>query len=477
MPGTLHPFTLRLAAVFALAGLGTAALAENAAAAAKPHATILSLKAGATNGFPLPSVGASVTVSVRVRNAKTCTFFAQRTTTSSLYAVATVGCSSGHATARLPAIPNNRNAIAKLTFAVRVKDAAGRTVGRQVTVHEVAAAAIPTAQLGIAPASLTSSGGTSNLTFVSTYATSCTLGSVPALWPDSDPMTVNCNGSYQVTIPPNAAAQQWTIVFTATGHGQAATAAQVLTQNGTAPTTTPSGQTSVNWGGYSIKPGPAFTEAGGDWIVPTANCHRTPNAGATTWVGIGGDLAPDGSTTGVLLQTGVTTDCSNGKQDTYAWWEAYPSSPNHSWPFKKMTVSPGDHISATVYQLTDGIHWETRVDDVTTHQSGVMVTGQGWGVLKDGTSTLAFQGSTVDLDYSGGTSAEWIEEDYAGATGNLVPLSDFGTVTFTNLTASPTGWTLDPTDAITLIDADGTPLAVPSPPAGDSSGFSIAFIG
>jgi hypothetical protein len=332
-------------------------------------------------------------------------------------------------------------------------------------------ATVPTAKLRVGPSELTSGGGTIALTFFGGNATTCTLGSTPTLWPGDNPKTVSCKGTIQVAVPASTATGRWTLVFTANGQGQAATASRVLTEHGDIPPAAPVGQTSPNWAGYSIKSSSAVTQVGGDWIVPKVNCLRTPYAGATTWVGIGGDAAADGSSTGDLLQTGVTTDCSNGTQQTTAWWELYPSVPNHPWTFKNMDVSPGDHMSASVFQSSDGTHWETHLDDLTTGVSGVLVTGDGWYVSSGGTSS--YQGGAKTLQYTGGTSAEWIEEDYRGGTGNLVALSDFGAVTFTNLSTSVAGWALATDESITLVDADGTPLATPSSPA--AGGFSVLY--
>lgn len=465
MRGTLHPFSLAAAAAVALVA------AHSAEAAPRP--AIVSVHATAANGFPLPAVGAPVVVDVRVRNARRCTFLAPRSTRSALYRVATVDCSSGHATAHIAAIPNHRPVAAKLTVVVRVQNAAGRRTQRAVVVREAAAPPVPTATLDAGPTELTSGGGTVALSFASTNATTCTLGSTPTLWADDNPKAVSCRGTIRLAVPAGATTSRWTVVFTANGHGQAATASRVLTEHGDVPPAVPLGETSPNWAGYSIASPSAVTAVSGDWIVPKANCARTPYAGAATWVGIGGDRRADGSSTGSLLQTGVTTDCSNGTQQTTAWWELYPSVPNNPWTFKNMEVSPGDHVSATVFQASDGSHWETHLDDLTTGVSGVMITGDGWYVTSGGNST--FQGGTRDLTYAGGTSAEWIEEDYRGGTGNLVALTDFGTIVFTNLSTSIPGWALSSAESITLVDADRTPLATPSMPA--DNGFSVLYTG
>jgi hypothetical protein len=153
----------------------------------------------------------------------------------------------------------------------------------------------------------------------------------------------------------------------------------------------------------------------------------------------------------------------------------YPSSPNRVWRFKDFVVSPGDHVSAQVFRLADGTNWETRLDDLSTGRSGVMVTELGWGVMPDGAVSFPLQGTTHGLDYSGGYSAEWVVEDYSDASGDLVPLADFGSITFSNLTTSLSGWSLTPANSVTLVDADGNAIATPSVPT--DGGFTVTYTG
>ena len=44
---------------------------------------------------------------------------------------------------------------------------------------------------------------------------------------------------------------------------------------------------STNWGGYAVT-GSGFTKALGSWIVPTANCTKTPNTYSSYWLGLDG---------------------------------------------------------------------------------------------------------------------------------------------------------------------------------------------
>ena len=235
-----------------------------------------------------------------------------------------------------------------------------------------------------------------------------------------------------------------------------------------------SGTISQNWSGYVVPSTSALvTEASGSWTVPTFDCSTTPNASAATWVGIGGMPWSSGGSSGVLLQTGIVTSCTNGVQSNTGVWEEYPSSPNSDFSFTDFPVSPGDVIDASIYQGTSG-QWETKVDDLTTGLSGVMVTGGGWGVASDGGGgTFTEQGSTSSLSYSGGYTAEWIVEDFRqGPSASLVPFADYGTVTFSGITTSLASWSLTPDEEVEIAQS-GTVLSTPSPPSGD--GFSVSY--
>lgn len=484
---------LSIALVWASAALLSPSSAR-AAVGVRP--AILSVTVTTPEGVPLPAAGERVVVSVRVRGASTCTFLRQYSGFSSLYPFKTVSCASGAASVTIPAIPNIYKAPLHLTYAVRAKDAAGGTVQRGVTLRQAAApgsepspaaslspsssppavpvSPAPTATLTLFPSTVPSSGGQVAAIYSSTNATSCTLASSPTLWNGTDPATVDCSGTYTFTVPAATSQQQWTLTFTATGGGQTATATKTLIESG--PTVPTSSSTSSNWAGYVVPSSALVTSASGSFTVPTLDCSATPDGGAGIWVGIGGEPWSTGGTSGVLLQTGVTADCVNGAAIYHAWWEEYPSIPNTSRDFFGLPVSPGDQIEASVYQWSDGSHWQTCVDDLTSGLSGLMVTGEGWGVTTAGCSGLfQQQGSTAGLSYSGGYTAEWIVEDYANAVSmTQVPFADFGTVTFANLGTSLSPWYLTANEAVAVAQS-GTVLATPSPPSAD--GFSVTYTG
>lgn len=421
------------------------------------------------------SSGGRETFSALVRDATTC---AWSSTPKIARFAKTVKCATGDVqrTAKVPVnhSGNVRSYSIKLVvhaidksqsvhrFKVKQAASSAGSSPSQTTTIPPTVGTSPTAALLISSNSIAPTGGAILLSYVSTNATSCSLTSSPALLSGGNPQTVNCTGSTAITVNATTTAMQWTFTFTATNSaGQSATSMQTLTQS--SPTSVVPAQSS-NWGGYIVSSGGSIiTETSGQFTVPTLKCS-TKSAGAAEWVGIGG-------VSGTLLQTGVETDCASGAQQDVGWWEEYPSNPNHEEPFTGLTISPGDSIVASVYQ--DGGSWLTRLDDLSTGLSGWMVTGNGWGVGADSSNgTFTSQGSTASLTYSGGTTAEWIVEDYSFGNA-LIPFANFGTVSFSNLTTSLPTWALTGNDAVEIYQ--NSVLATPSSPSG--SGFSISYTG
>jgi hypothetical protein len=273
-----------------------------------------------------------------------------------------------------------------------------------------------------------------------------------------------------VILPAVAVGLHWTFKLTARGAKGVKAAAVVRRAFVLQAPPFPSSQ---NWAGYAIQSGSPVTAVSGQFTVPTLNCANTTDASESMWVGIGGD----GEATGDLLQTGVDSTCVGGVQVVSSgWWEEFPEYASDS--FQTLSVSPGDQITASVYQASDG-SWFTRVDDLTTGISGEMHTGNVWGTILDSDpgTWLHEEGSASTVSYAGGTSAEWIVEDYGLSDGTQVPFADFGTVDFHDLTTSMPSWSLTPDEAIGLSDSTGLLLlAAPSSP--DSLGnFSVSYTG
>jgi hypothetical protein len=127
------------------------------------------------------------------------------------------------------------------------------------------------------------------------------------------------------------------------------------------------------------------------------------------WVGLGGYTIDSNS----LEQTGTSADCDrNGRATYYAWYELVPEASVTI----KLKIAPGDTITSTV--LVKGTDVLVQVKNRTRHTS----------------FTKHLQMDAPDL-----TSAEWIAEAPSECTASgycqTVPLTNFGSVTFSNIAA------------------------------------------
>ena len=206
---------------------------------------------------------------------------------------------------------------------------------------------------------------------------------------------------------------------------------------------------STNWAGYDIHGGKGkVSDVQGDWIVPkvVGTCPAMTEA-ASFWIGIDGD----GSNT--VEQIGTDTDCSGGSPSYYAWYEFYPAA---SIPIS-MTVTPGDHMHGEVSYSTTTAKFTVTIQDLTA-----------------GTSFSHTKGLNNAKRYS----AEWIAE--APSSGGILPLTNFGSVTFTNATATISGHTHPiggfANFAITMVNQAGTAnKAVPGALSTGGSGFVVTW--
>ncbi len=174
--------------------------------------------------------------------------------------------------------------------------------------------------------------------------------------------------------------------------------------------------TSTNWSGYAVL-GSSFTWAKGSWIVPTATCTGvTRDQYAAFWVGL------DGYSSTTVEQTGTLSDCDGPTPNYYAWYEFYPRA---LFEITNFPVKPGDVISALVFYNSTTEKFEIKIVNETT----------GLSFAKSEAVSGAVR-----------SSAEWITEaPCCTAGGGILPLADFGTVSFgkdsTGIAA--TNWALD----------------------------------
>jgi hypothetical protein len=197
----------------------------------------------------------------------------------------------------------------------------------------------------------------------------------------------------------------------AVGAGLASTASSASAQKVNAQ-----GEASSNWSGYVVtsKSGQSFSSVSGSWVQPSVNASSsTSQSSSAFWVGIGGYS----SQSPALEQVGTEADVVNGQTQYHAWTEVVPSPQQ---PLD-IAINPGDHISAKV--TVNGTTVTMSLTDDTSGQ----------------TRTKTVQVANPDT-----SSAEWIAEAPAAATPggySIVPLADFGKVTFTGATATAGGHT------------------------------------
>jgi hypothetical protein len=259
----------------------------------------------------------------------------------------------------------------------------------------------------------------------------------------------------------------------------AAVVAALAVSSGTASTSASTAQftsnagaqsVSANWSGYALQDvnaaGLQFTSVTGTWTVPVTTCTSGSTSSAAFWVGLGGSSE---TATG-LEQTGTGADCNNGTARYYAWYEIIPAA-SVEVPLK---VKPGDQITTSV------------------NAKGTTVLVQIKNRTRKTSFTKALQVAAPDL-----SSAEWIAEAPSACTSGgrctILPLANFGTVTFTRAAAiagSHPGTISDPTwasDAISLVpqssnrffatrDASSSAGATPGALSADGRSFPVSWL-
>jgi len=170
----------------------------------------------------------------------------------------------------------------------------------------------------------------------------------------------------------------------------------------------------ANWAGYVaysnlLNPQPAVTAVSGSWTVPSVT-NVGAESYAAIWVGIGGEFDQ------TLIQVGTEQNFVNGSATYYAWYEMLPSA---AVIIPSFQVSTGDQIQASVSLIgSNNNTWSISIKDLTNGGN--------------------FQGN---FNYaSKQLSAEWIVER-PESNGVLTQLANFGTVTFTDCSATLSGKT------------------------------------
>lgn len=209
---------------------------------------------------------------------------------------------------------------------------------------------------------------------------------------------------------------------------------------------------SLSWAGYiisqSFNPDFAVSAIESSWIVPKINTSAA-NGYSSAWIGIGGQLDR------TLIQVGTEHDLIGGQESYHAWYEMLP---DYSVKIKEVTIKPGDTIYASL-ALADPAKnkWSIHLIDITN--------GQSFSISVHYNSTRS--------------SGEWIMERPT-VNGEIAPLSDFGTVQFTNSSAYANNvkgvignFTYS---RVEMMNQLTKPLTATSPLPFEGSSFTVGFL-
>jgi hypothetical protein len=220
---------------------------------------------------------------------------------------------------------------------------------------------------------------------------------------------------------------------------------------------------SSNWFGYNQgmleKGNIGFNSITGDWTVPTATQHtRGQDESSSDWIGIGGGCVDSGCNVGdaTLIQTGTEQDVNSSGAASYsAWYELVPAP---SLTITNMTVSPGDHMHASIAEVgvPNSEVWTITLQDLTR--------GETFATTVPYTSTHA--------------TAEWIEETplVIGTNAGFAALPNLTAVPFMFATANGAPANLQSSEEIQLVDSGGHVIGTPSAPKSSQSFDDCAWV-
>jgi hypothetical protein len=159
---------------------------------------------------------------------------------------------------------------------------------------------------------------------------------------------------------------------------------------------------STNWSGY-VASGSTYTHVFASWVQPSVTCTSPALSLAGFWVGLDGFSA--GAST--VEQTGTAVECYNGTPEYGTWYEMYPAAA----VYYRNVVHPGDVMNASV-AATSPTTFVLTIHDVT----------EGWTRRTTQTESTAPARSSAEVI---------TEAPCCTSNGALLPLADFGTVSFT----------------------------------------------
>jgi peptidase A4-like protein len=225
---------------------------------------------------------------------------------------------------------------------------------------------------------------------------------------------------------------------------------------------------SSNWSGYvasaSDVAATSFATVAGRWVQPKVSCTSGRQSASAFWVGLGGSS----ETSQALEQIGTEADCNASGKTTYSMW--YELVPAASVPIK-LKVLPGNVITASVAV------------------QGTKVTVQIRNVSRRTKFTKVLRMSSPDT-----SSAEWVAEAPSACNSRgrcvVLPLTNFGTVSFTQATAignahhgtiSDPAWMAAPIELVSdppvarRTGSTALDNAVPSALSPDGTSFTVAY--
>jgi len=193
----------------------------------------------------------------------------------------------------------------------------------------------------------------------------------------------------------------------------------------------------------------SVTDVKGSWTVPEVTSTQTTNSYSSFWVGI------DGYSSNTVEQIGTDSDYVNGAPTYYAWFEFYPKQ---AYIISTVSVIPGDVMSAEVTYSKST--FTVSITNTRTHKSF---------------------STSAKVPSARMSSAEWIAE--APSSGGVLPLANFGAVSFTSCSAtigSKTGsiGSFAPSSVyqISMVNSAGSVIAQPSSLSNDGTSFTVTRI-
>jgi len=204
--------------------------------------------------------------------------------------------------------------------------------------------------------------------------------------------------------------------------------------------------TTRNWSGYILPhylTKKSYTAGQATWTVPTVT-YDGVEAASASWIGIGG-FCTNKKCTAVdrtLIQLGTEQDAiSDGGISYYAWYEILPAEESPT----PLEVNPGDVITASLSCEGDceDNQWTLAMTNETTSET--------WS------HTITYESSELSLE---------VIQEAPSDLSSVLPLADFGTITFSGTTANSVRANLSRGDRVVMEDEQ-------SPDEFESSNVSI----